>query len=197
MERCGEQGQHRVRLMKLIFMSKNKHKHAEAAAILAPQGIEVVADHTEIQELQTVDTDALVRDKATRAFQKLGRPLFVEHTGLYLEVLNGFPGGLTQIFWDTLRKEKFSALFADENRPVLAKTYIGYVDGRRVHVFQGELEGRIVAPPRIDHGFQWDCVFQPVGHERTFSEMGALKNEISMRRRALEVLRDHLDGEVA
>ena len=178
-------------------MSKNPHKHAEAAAILAPRGVDVIANRTEIQELQTVDTVALVQDKATRAFQKLGRPLFVEHTGLYLDLLNGFPGGLTQIFWDTLGKEKFSDLFNNSDRPVLAKTFIGYVDGRRVHVFQGEIEGRIVTPPRIDHGFQWDCIFQPLGYEQTFSEMGPFKNEISMRRRALEALRDHLDGEVA
>lgn len=180
--------------MKIIFMSKNPHKHAEAKAILGPLGVDVLTDDTEIQELQTVDTDALVRDKATRAFQKLGRPLFVEHTGLYLDILNGFPGGLTQIFWDTVGKDRFATLFGDASQRVLAKTFIGYVDGRRVHVVQGEIEGRIVSVPRVDHGFQWDCVFQPVGYEQTFSEMGALKNEISMRRRALEALRDQLDG---
>lgn len=182
--------------MKLIFMSKNIHKHAEAIAILGPLGIEVKADNTEIHELQTVDTDALVRDKATRAFQKLGRPLFVEHTGLYLDILNGFPGGLTQIFWDTLGKARFAELFGNEIQRAVAKTYIGYVDGRRVHIFHGEIEGRIVSIPRIDHGFQWDCVFQPIGYEQTFSEMGAVKNDISMRRMALEAMRDHLDGEV-
>ncbi len=72
-------------------------------------------------------------------------------------------------------------------------THIGYVDGRRVHIFRGEIEGRIVSPPRIDHGFQWDCVFRPNGFEQTFSEMGEKKNEISMRSIALEKLRDHLD----
>ena len=55
-----------------------------------------------IEELQTIDTDKLVRDKAIKAFEHLGEPLFVEHTGLYLNKLNGSFGGLTQIFWDTL-----------------------------------------------------------------------------------------------
>lgn len=178
--------------MKLVFVSKNRFKHAEAAAILGPLGVEVRADRTEIHELQTVDTEALVRDKATRAFQKLGRPLFVEHTGLYLDVLNGFPGGLTEIFWNTLKKNRFSELFGSEAHRALAKTYIGYVDGRRVHIFKGEIEGRIVTAPRVDHDFQWDCVFQPLGYDQTFSEMGDLKNEISMRRIALESLREHL-----
>lgn len=76
---------------------------------------------------------------------------------------------------------------------VRAVTHIGYVDGRRIHVFRGEVVGRIVSP-RVDHGFQWDCVFKPDGHDQTFSEMGALKNQVSMRRKALEKLREHLAG---
>lgn len=65
--------------MTLIFVSKNKFKQAEACQILEPLSIELVADNSEILEVQTVDTDALVRDKAVRAIQKIGRPLFVEY----------------------------------------------------------------------------------------------------------------------
>ena len=178
--------------MKLLFVSKNNFKHAEATRFLSTLDIDVQASHLEIHELQTIDTEALVRDKATRAFSALGRPLFVEHTGLYLDVLNGFPGGLTQIFWDTLQKDRFAERFASETDSVRAVTYIGYVDGRRVHLFRGEIKGKIVCPPRIDHGFQWDCVFQPEGYDQTFSEMGAKKDDISMRSIALIKLRDHL-----
>lgn len=179
--------------MHLFFVSKNRHKHEEARQILAPLGVEVEADHTEIHELQTIDTEVLVRDKAVRAFQKIGRPLFVEHTGLYLDLLGGFPGGLTQIFWDSLQKDRFASLFASDEHKVLAKTTIGYVDGSRVHLFHGEIAGRIVSPPRVDHGFQWDCVFVPEGEAQSFSEMGERKNEISMRRKALQSLRRHLE----
>lgn len=178
--------------MALIFVSKNKFKHDEARQILAPLGITVDADHSRIHELQTVDTEALVRDKSIKAFQKIGRPLFVEHTGLYLDMLNGFPGGLTEIFWESLKKDRFAELFASDEHKVTARTHIGYVDGNRVHIFKGEIVGRIVSPPRVDHGFQWDCVFVPDGSNQTFSEMGDKKNEISMRRQALEALRAHL-----
>ncbi len=179
--------------MSLLFVSKNKFKHAEATRFLSTLGIDVEASHLEIQELQTVDTEVLVKDKATRAFAALGRPLFVEHTGLYLDALNGFPGGLTQIFWDTLKKDRFAKLFASETDQVKAVTHIGYVDGRRVHLFRGEIAGKIVTPPRVDHGFQWDCVFQPDGYDKTFSEMGDKKNDISMRSVALMKFRDHLE----
>ena len=179
--------------MKLVFVSKNEFKHAEASRYLATLNIEVEKSDLEIHEIQTIDTEALVRDKASRAFKALGRPLFVEHTGLYLDMLNGFPGGLTDVFWKTLEKQRFAELFSSETALVRAVTYIGYVDGRRIHLFKGELDGSIVSPPRIDHGFQWDCVFQPKGHKQTFSEMADKKNDISMRSIALKKLRDHLE----
>lgn len=178
----------------LYFVSKNTYKQAEARSILEPAGIEVLSDRSEINELQTIDTNALVRDKALKAFQKVGRPLFVEHTGLYLDMLNGFPGGLTEIFWESLKKDLFAQLFASDTQKAIAKTYVGYVDGQRIRVVVGQVSGRIVSP-RVDHGFQWDCIFVPDGYDQTFSEMGEKKNEISMRRDALEKLRTLLEAE--
>jgi XTP/dITP diphosphohydrolase len=174
--------------MKLRFLSRNTHKINEATRILAAHGIELEATNAEVEELQTVDTDRLIRDKALKAFEKVGHPLFVEHTGLYLDMLNEFPGGLTQVFWDRLGREKFSKFFASPTARVVARTHIGYVDGRRIHVFEGEVVGKIVTPCRVDYGFQWDCVFVPNGEKRTFSEMGADKDLISMRGKALQAL---------
>ena len=57
-----------------------------------------------------------------------------------------------------------------------------------MHVFEGEVIGKIVSPCRVDHGFQWDCVFVPKGEKRTFSEMGPDKDLISMRSKALQAL---------
>ena len=67
-----------------------------------------------------------------------------------------------------------------------AKTVLGYCDGRKMYQFSGELRGTIAAKPAGTRGFQWDCVFIPEGYEQTFAEMGELKNEISMRRIALD-----------
>ena len=61
--------------------------------------------------MQTTDTQRLVRDKLLKAYKRIGRPMFVEHRGLYVERINGLPGGLTQIVWDTLQPERFAELF--------------------------------------------------------------------------------------
>lgn len=183
--------------MRIRFLSKNEHKISEARSILEPLGAEVVPINVAMDEIQTTDVEAIVRDKVLRAFDRVGHRLFVEQTCLYLDVLNGFPGGLTQPFWDSLKADRFCELFGRaEDRGVVARTWIGYCDGRRVHQFQGEIRGTIAPSPRGDRTFQWDCVFVPNGREQTFAEMGEEKNEISMRRLALSALAKHLQESV-
>jgi XTP/dITP diphosphohydrolase len=173
----------------LRFLSSSKHKIAEATTMLAPAGIDVIAVAHKIEELQTQDTDRLVRAKVLEAFRHIGRPLFVEHTGLYLEYLHGFPGGLTQLFWDTIGAERFTVLFGSTPDPrALARSVVGYTDGRGIHLFAGEIAGRIAPEPRGSEGFSWDCVFIPDGQTATFAELGEAKGQLSMRRRALDQL---------
>jgi len=180
--------------MKLRFVSRNEFKLAEAKTILQPVGIEVVPLKETIEELQTIDTSHLVRDKALRAFAKIGRELFVEHTGLKLKALNGLPGGLTQVFWDTLKADKMSELFgSDEEGTVEAITDLCYVDGKQFYEFRGTISGRICKQPRGSRDFQWDCVFVPDKRDQTFAEMGSEeKNKISMRRKALDAFAEFL-----
>lgn len=179
--------------MRIRFLSKNKYKIEEAKTILEPLGVEVIPIEVPINELQTSDVGVIVRDKVLRAFGLIGHRLFVEQTCLYLDALHGFPGGLTQPFWDALEADRFAKLFGQGDLPsVTAKTWIGYCDGRQVHHFQGEIKGTVAREPRGNREFQWDCVFVPDGHDETFAEMGERKNEISMRRIALNRFADHL-----
>ncbi len=180
----------------LRFVSGNEFKLKEAAQILEAAGITVVSLQIPISELQVRDTDQLVKDKTLKAFRRVGRPLFVEHTGLYLAHLSGLPGGLTQIFWDTLQAERFAEMFGRTNDPTaVAKTVIGYTDGRQFKSFEGEISGKIASEPRGPADFQWDCVFIPEGHNKTFAELGTdIKNRISMRRIALDRFVSFLEG---
>ena len=182
--------------MKIRFLSGNQHKLEEVRKILEPAGVEVLAVKEKIEELQTEDVERLVRDKLSKAFSIIGRPLFVEHTGLYRAAMNGLPAGLTQIFWDKLEADKFTALVRGlGDASVTAKTVLGYCDGRQIHMFSGEVQGTVPAAPAGPRDFQWDCVFIPNGHTETFAEMGERKNEISMRRKALDAFAEFLKSE--
>jgi XTP/dITP diphosphohydrolase len=179
--------------MKIRFMSGNQHKVAEVQRILSTVGVEIVPVSRKIEELQTEDVDRLVRDKVTKAFKLIGRPLFVEHTGLYLDGLNGLPAGLTQIFWDKLQAQRLAALVGGlGTRAVTAKTVLGYCDGQKIYMFEGAIQGTVPQVPAGPLDFQWDCVFVPNGHTQTFAEMGQKKDDISMRRQALDKFAQHL-----
>jgi XTP/dITP diphosphohydrolase len=173
--------------MQIQFVSSNEHKIREVKAILNPVGIDVIASPIKIDEIQTEDVKSLVHDKLHKAFARIGRPVFVEHTGLHLPALNGFPGGLTQIFWDRVQADLFARLVNGlGDNAVTAKTVIGYCDARTVHFFSGEVEGTVPSTPIGNRDFQWDCVFVPKGYTQTFAELGPAKNDISMRRKALD-----------
>lgn len=172
--------------MDIRFVSSNEHKIAEVQVILKDVGVNIIPAPLKIEEIQTEDVYNLVRDKLLQAFWRIGRPVFVEHTGLYIQGLNNFPGGLTQIFWDKLQAETFSSLLGKlENPNVTAKTIIGYCDSRKIYFFEGSIAGIIAPEPRGPRDFQWDCVFIPEGYDKTFAEMGDDKNNISMRKLAL------------
>lgn len=185
--------------MKIRFISGNAFKLNEARDILSTIGHEVIPVDTKINEIQTEESVALVYDKVIKAFKEIGRPLFVEHTGLYIEYFEGLPGGLTQIFWDKLQADRFCEIFGNNpNVAAVAKTTIGYINGKNIKTFEGEIKGSISSFPRGDRSFQWDCVFIPEGYDETFAELGEKKNEISMRRKALDefslYLKEYEDG---
>jgi XTP/dITP diphosphohydrolase len=139
------------------FLTKNSGKFDELNQLLNRKKFRLIRDSTEIHELQTKDMDALIRHKVLTAFERIRHPLIVDHTGLQFDLLNGFPSGLTSVFYDTLDNEGIASLIGDSTNPkVTAVTLIAYCDGRRVHCFRGEARGIVASAPRGIDGFQWD-----------------------------------------
>jgi XTP/dITP diphosphohydrolase len=179
-----------VATVELRFISSSAEKSLEVGEILAPFGVAISPVDMKIAEIQTEDLRTLVRRKALTAFDEVRRPLLVEHTGLYLNHLNGLPGGLTSVFWDRLRADRFCELFGNTADPGLTvNTMVAYVDGRTISYFEGEVVGRVASAPAGERGFGWDCVFVPDGYDVTYAQLASdEKNQISMRRLALEQL---------
>jgi XTP/dITP diphosphohydrolase len=178
---------------KVWFVSTGS-KFDEARKILARHGVTVVQVSKRLTELQVEDVEVLLKDKVLQAFEITGRPVFVEHTGLYLDALNGLPGGLTRLFWERLEEERFCKLFGGSR--VTAKTAVAYCDTRTIHpLITGEATGRVADAPAGDGGFAWDRVFIPDDSEaagRTYAQIGPDKDEISMRRKALDAFAEFL-----
>lgn len=183
--------------MEISFVTKNPHKAKEVETILGDIGVKIIPAPLTIHEIQTENIEHIVNDKVLKAFNLVGRPVIIEHTGLYIDSLQGFPGGLTQLFWDKLEADRFSELFGGlENTSLTAKTVIGFCDAKKIYTFEGAIEGFIASEPRGNRDFQWDCVFIPKGYQETFAEMGDKKNKISMRKLAFDKFREFLVAEI-
>lgn len=179
--------------MKIRFVSINEQKAQEVRHFLGQNGLEILHVPIRIAETQTEDLKRLVSDKLLAAFKLIGKPVFVEHSGLFINSLNGFPGGLTQTFWDRLHAVRFSELIGRlEDPSAVARTVIGYCDGRKRHFFEGQVTGRISDEPAGSQGFEWDHVFIPDGYSSTFAQLGGGHNDLSMRKRALDAFLNHL-----
>ena len=173
--------------LEIRFVTKNSHKTEEVKTILGNIDVSIIPAPLTIHEIQTENIEDIVRDKVLKAFNQIGRPVFIEHTGLYIDSLEGFPGGLTQVFWDKLKADKFSELFGRlENTALKAKTVIAFCDAKKIYTFEGAIEGNISSEPKGNRSFQWDCVFIPKGFSETFAELGPKKNDISMRKLAFD-----------
>ena len=60
-------------------------------------------------------------------------------------------------------------------------------------LFIGTCEGRIDEAPCGEHGFGYDPLFIPEGHEQTFAQLGdSIKSQLSHRAAALRHLKDWL-----
>ncbi|MFQ5620216.1 MAG: RdgB/HAM1 family non-canonical purine NTP pyrophosphatase [Candidatus Nanoarchaeia archaeon] len=178
-------------MVTLYFITGNKNKFEEVKAIL-PQVEQIDIDLPEIQE---IDPKEIIKAKLIESLNHKDAEFIVEDTSLYFNCLNGMPGPLIKWFMKTIGNEGLTNLAEKlENNNGEAKTIIGYAKNKdEIYFFEGAVKGTIVKPDG-DQGFGWDPIFKPEGHDKTFAEMNREeKNELSMRRMALNKLKEFME----
>lgn len=176
--------------MELIFATGNKNKLREAQDVL--KGCKVIGMKLDIPEIQGSEEE-VVRDKAQRAYDVLKKPVFVDDTSLHMHALRGLPGVYTVHFIDRIGTEGvYKLLEPYDDKRASAISYIGYHDGKEIHLFKGESHG-VIVPPSGKNFFGFDPIFQPEGTAKTYAEMALEeKNVISHRAQALRKFKDYL-----
>ncbi len=174
-----------------LFATSNKNKLREFEQIL---GTKLEQAELQLNEIQAIDVENIIEEKAKEAYRLVGKPVLVEDTGLYIAAWNSFPGALIKWLLSTTGRDGVIRMLAmEKNRRASAKTAIGFYDGSKVHVFVGKVNGSIPDAIRGESGFGWDPIFVPNGYRKTFAELGAkAKNRISMRSIALRKLKAYL-----
>ncbi|XP_074592973.1 inosine triphosphate pyrophosphatase isoform X2 [Brevipalpus obovatus] len=136
----------------------------------------------------------IIKNKCKEAFRIVNAPVIVEDTSLSFTAFKGLPGPYIKYFLDNLGPQGLYRMLKDWNdKSAIASCRIAFCPAldSEPSVFIGEISGHIV-PARGDSGFGFDHCFQPLGYEKTLSEMGQEeKNSISHRFLAAKAMRDY------
>jgi len=169
---------------KLVIASHNEGKVREIEALLGPYGIQPVsAKSLDLPEPEETGTTFVANAelKALQAADLSGLPALADDSGLCVEALNGDPG-IFSARWAGPGKDFGLAMKLVEDRLAAAgpdavrdahfvcALALAWPDGH-VEWFEGRVDGVLVWPPRGEHGFGYDPMFVPDGHDRTFGEM--------------------------
>lgn len=181
-------------MKKIVMATGNKGKIEEAQAILN-MPLEIV--QIEVDEVQSMDLAYVAKRKAEEAYKALQRPVIVDDVGVFIDAWNGFPGPFAKYILDSLGNKRILELLENEkNRNVIVKSAIGYHDGSKIHVFIGEVRGKIASEERGAQGWGFDPIIIPNGQTQTYAQMGLLgKNKLSHRKKALDKLRKFLNSQ--
>ncbi len=160
----------------LQFITGNEGKVRELQTLLEPKGINVVQHDFGYPEIQA---DSL-EDVSTAAVgyllaMEVEPPFVLEDAGLFISGLNGFPGVYSRHALDTIGCDGVLRLMQDhelEMRTAAFRACLTHVDEERnFHHHLGTCKGRIADQAAGTHGFGFDPIFIPDGHDRTFAEM--------------------------
>ena len=174
---------------KITFVTSNMNKAKEVALILENFGIHVEHVNLRLTEIQSASLEEIAKASATEAADRVGKPVIVEDSGLFIKSLNGFPGPFSSYVQKTIGNKGVLKLMSGmDDREASFKSVVGYCDSKgKASSFTGDVPGKI---SHRERGEVWafDPIFIPdEGGGKTYAEMGTVeKNRISHRRRALE-----------
>lgn len=187
---------------RLVAATHNRGKVSELKDLFEPLGFTVVsAIELDLDEPDETETsfagNALL--KARAAMQATGAPALSDDSGLSVTALGGAPGiysarwaGEPRDFYRAMEKveQELNDIGAtDRSAKFVCALAVAWPDGHE-EVFEGEVRGHLVWPPRGDRGFGYDPMFVADGEAITFGEMDpARKHAMSHRADAVARLK--------
>ncbi|WP_312556748.1 RdgB/HAM1 family non-canonical purine NTP pyrophosphatase [Empedobacter brevis] len=187
--------------MELIFATHNNNKVKEVTKMLpsylSMKSLTDIHFFDEIEETgETFEENAQL--KAKIIFEKTGKNIFADDSGLVIEALNGAPGVYSHRYAGTGRDEDNIAKALKElegktNRKAYFISVFCLILNGKEYFFEGRVNGTIATEILGDNGFGYDPIFIPDGHTKSFAQMTAEeKNTISHRGKAVEKLNEFL-----
>lgn len=200
--------------MKIVFATNNSHKLQEIRDILGNEfeivSLKEIGCDVDIPETgDTLEENAL--QKAQYVYDHYHISCFADDTGLEVEALNGAPGVHSARYAEGTDHDSeanmnklLQELEGKENRQARFRTVIcliekkdvcpcGCTSIKKVHRFEGIVNGTIATEKHGTEGFGYDPIFIPEGYNKSFAELGKnIKNCISHRAKAVDKLAEFL-----
>lgn len=179
----------------VVFVTGNKNKAKHLADLL---GIDIEYQNAELSEIQSMDVEAVAKDKAIRAYEMIGRPVLVEDQAVYLTALGGFPGPFVKFMVESSGGIESIARILDayHDRSCIAKDIFVYYDGTTLSTFAGEHGGVIANEASGDGGWGWDPVYCPDGFNgKTSAELSKEEyDKVYLKIKPIVKVREFLRG---
>ena len=173
-------------MRRIIFASTNESKYNEILLHLRNFDIEIEYVRFKTVEIQSNSLEEIALKKSKEAYEKIGIPLIVEDTGLFIDSLKGFPGPYSSYILETIGNQGILDLLSNKaNRFALFRSVVAYKDGNNNLTFSGETRG-IISNHISKGGWGYDPIFIPEGSSITYAQQGITnKIRISHRTQAL------------
>ena len=146
---------------------------------------------------KTFEENARIKARSLKALRP-GEWVVADDSGLEVEGLGGMPGVHSARYAGDKASDaenvakllKMVQIRTPTNRKAMFRcVLVAFDPDGQEHVIRGEVQGVITPTARGTTGFGYDPVFAPVGHDKTFAELGAAtKNQISHRAVAIREL---------
>ena len=170
---------------RVYFLTKNKGKFREAAAVAASMGLRLRMLAAAKVEVQSDSLREIASYAAQEAANRLEVPVIAEDAGLFVDKLQGFPGPYSSDAFKRLGIRGILTLMSDvKQRGARFHSAVAFCEPhQKPRCFIGTVTGTISRAPRGTTGFGFDPIFVPTrGDGRTFAQMSVeKKNKISHR----------------
>lgn len=129
-------------MKEVVFATSSPIKYGVARDVLADLGLVLVREDLDVPEIQGEDGEVIARDKAEKAFEKLGTPVIITDDTWIIPGLNGFPGAYMKSMNDWLTPEDWLRLTDPlKDRRIILRQFAVYQDKDVQKVFVGDIEG--------------------------------------------------------
>jgi len=178
---------------KIFFVTSNNGKFSEAEKKIK----NIEQKIFEYPEIRSENLSEIVVYGIEFLKEKIRKPFFIEDSGLFIDVLNNFPGPFSKYVFNKIGCKGILKLMKNEkNRNAVFKSAIGYYDGE-IKVFEGISKGRISNRMSGKNGFGYDPIFIPKTNDKTFAQMSREeKNTYSHRGNALTKLANFMEKQM-